>query len=164
MIKGMNHVGISVRDLDRSLAFYRDVLGMEVVIAAAFGGEKYEKVLDLQGTRGRAALLRLKGTEMRVELFEFDRPTPKAADPVRPVCDHGITHFALAVEDIHGEYRRLQAAGVVFHCPPVMFSPSAWATYARDPDGNVFELLEQADESAALSESSAGPSPPRLAE
>lgn len=145
MIKGMNHVGISVSNLDRSLAFYRDVLGMEVVIAAPFGGEKYEKVLDLEGTRGRAALLQLKGTEMRVELFEFDSPTPRPVDPVRPVCDHGITHFALSVEDIHSEYRRLLAAGVPFHCPPVMFSPIAWATYARDPDGNVFELLERSD-------------------
>lgn len=145
MIKGMNHVGISVANLDRSLAFYRDVLGMEVVIAAPFAGENYEKVLALAVTRGRAALLQLKGTDMRVELFEFDSPTPKQADPVRPVCDHGITHFALAVEDIHSEYRRLQAAGVSFHCPPVMFSATAWATYARDPDGNVFELLERSD-------------------
>jgi catechol 2,3-dioxygenase-like lactoylglutathione lyase family enzyme len=141
MITGMNHVGVSVADLDRSIAFYRDVLGMSVVVTGNFGDERYERVLGLKQTRGRAALMRLGN--FQIELFEFAHPVPRAGDPNRPVCDHGITHFCLQVTDIHSEYERMKAAGVAFHCPPEEFSGEAFATYGRDPDGNVFELLEK---------------------
>lgn len=140
MIKGLNHVGLSVANLDRAIEFYRDLLGMQVVAQRSFEGEKYEAILGLKGARGRVALLR--GAGMEVELFEFDSPRPRRGDRNRPVCDHGITHFCVQVADIDEEYARLKAAGVAFHCPPLRFSASAAATYGRDPDGNVFELLE----------------------
>lgn len=144
MITGMNHVGVSVSNLDRSVEFYRDVLGMSLVVAGQVGGESYERVFGLKGARARGALLRLGN--FQIELFEFAEPVPHPVDPNRPVCDHGITHFCLDVSDIHGEYRRLAAAGVRFHCPPEEFSGEAYATYARDPDGNVFELRQRIEQ------------------
>lgn len=138
MITGMNHVGVSVSNLERSIGFYRDLLGMEVVGRTTFEGERYELILGLRGARGKVALVRLGN--LRLELFEFESPRPKPAEPNRPVCDHGITHFCLQVTDIQSEYVRLKAAGVPFHCPPQV--GTAIATYGRDPDGNVFELLE----------------------
>lgn len=144
MIKGMNHVGISVASLDRSIAFYRDLLGMEVLIQAPFSGEQYETILALERAAGKVAALKLKGGDLLIELFEFEYPAPKHADSARPVCDHGITHFCIEVTDIEGEYSRLKAAGVAFHCAPVKFARSGnKATYGRDPDGNVFEMLEK---------------------
>jgi catechol 2,3-dioxygenase-like lactoylglutathione lyase family enzyme len=138
VIKAINHVGISVANFDRALQFYRDVIGMETVVDKSFSGEMYEAILGLKGARGRVAALRLG--EQYIELFEFLQPQPKTAPSDRAVCDHGITHFCLGVEDIYGEYERLKAAGVVFHCPP-QHSGKAIATYGRDPEGNVFELL-----------------------
>jgi catechol 2,3-dioxygenase-like lactoylglutathione lyase family enzyme len=114
---------------------------MELLVEAPFGGDKYETILGLRGAQGKVALLRLG--DFQVELFEFASPQPRSADPGRPVCDHGITHFCLRVTDIHVEYARLKAAGVTFHCPPQDFA-GALATYGRDPDGNVFELFEAA--------------------
>ena len=58
------------------------------------------------------------------------------------MCDHGITHLCLQVEDIDGEYERLKAAGMTFHCAPQKAGKGLRATYGRDPDGNVVELLE----------------------
>jgi catechol 2,3-dioxygenase-like lactoylglutathione lyase family enzyme len=140
MIKGLNHVGISVEDLERSVVFYRDLLGMQVVVRTTFEGEHYERILQLKGAKGSVALLRREN--FQVELFEFAEPTPRRAAPTYPVCDHRITHFCLEVSDLDGEYARLKAAGVSFHCPPLQFFGGAKATYGRDPDGNVFELLE----------------------
>jgi len=148
MIKGMNHVGVSVASLERAIAFYRDVMGMACVAQETFGGEKYEAILGLKDVRGKVALVRL-GT-LQIELFEFEHPQPKAANPQRPVCDHGITHFCLQVEDIHSEYARLQTSGVIFHCPPQDFFGNAVATYGRDPDGNVFELLQLSAEKGPM--------------
>lgn len=140
MIKSMNHVGISVSNLDRSIGFYRDLLGMQIVIQKTFEGSQYEMILGLKAARGKVALLRLG--ELQIELFEFDYPSPKPSDPQRPVCNHGITHFCLEVTDIHSEYARLKNAGITFHCPPMEFFGVAVATYGRDPDGNAFELLQ----------------------
>jgi len=140
MIKGLEHVGISVANLERSIQFYRDLLGMHVVEQDGFQGELYERILALSGAKGKVALL--KTTNMQIELFEFERPQPKPGDPERPVCDQGITHFCIEVTDIDAVYARLKAAGVPFHCPPLRFPGEAAATYGRDPDGNVFELLQ----------------------
>jgi catechol 2,3-dioxygenase-like lactoylglutathione lyase family enzyme len=140
MIKTLIHVGISVVNLERSVAFYREVLRMEVVERAEFEGTLYERILALKETRGKVVLLRYRSLEL--ELFEFIRPPPKPADPDRHVCDHGITHFSVEVSDIEAEYKRMKAAGVVFHCPPLAFAENVKATYARDPDGNVFELVD----------------------
>ena len=140
MIKGINHIGISVSNLDRSIEFYRELLGLEVAVRRVFEGAQYERLLALRGTRGTVALL--KSHNAQIELFEFTNPSPKPGDPNRPVCDHGITHICVEVTDIEGEYERLKAAGVTFHCNPLDFSGVAKAIYGRDPDGNVFELLE----------------------
>lgn len=141
MIKSFNHVGISVVSLERAIAFYRDLLGMDVVVETTFGGEKYSAILGLTQAAGKVALLRSASTQL--ELFEFSSPKPASMRVDRPVCDHGITHFCIEVADLESAYEKLSRAGVVFHCPPLTFSETTKATYARDPDGNVFELLEK---------------------
>jgi catechol 2,3-dioxygenase-like lactoylglutathione lyase family enzyme len=139
MITGFNHVGISVANLERSIGFYRDLLGMQLIQEVSFEGTKYESILRLKGAKGRIAILRTGNLEL--EFFEFEAPAARPADPNRPVCDRGITHFAVTVADLAGLHARLQAAGVVFHCPPIDFG-CAVATYLRDPDGNVIEMLQ----------------------
>ena len=114
---------------------------MEVVVETTFEGERYAAILGLDGASGKVAFLKSGSTQL--ELFEFSSPRPAFAPPNRPVCDHGISHFCIEVTDIARAYERLSGAGVVFHCPPLAFSEGTRATYARDPDGNVFELLEE---------------------
>jgi len=141
MINGMHHVGISVTDLDRAVDFYTNCLGMDVVASAfPFGGPLYERVMALENTKGRMCVVR-KGTLM-LELFEFAHPSPARKDPNYSVGDRGISHFGIEVTDIEAMYERLVAKGVRFHCPVVTFPGGVKATYARDQDGNVFELLE----------------------
>lgn len=139
-----NHIGISVSSLQRSISFYVRGLGMEVVRQGRFEGERFETILGLRGARGNAAMLR--SDSVRLELFEFEHPTPQPARTDRPVCDHGITHFCIEVDDIETAYKRLLDAGATFHCPPLLFSGVTLATYGRDPDGNVFELLQERPE------------------
>jgi catechol 2,3-dioxygenase-like lactoylglutathione lyase family enzyme len=144
MINGLSHVGISVTHLERSIAFYQEGFGLTLVSQGTFEPGKfegkYEAILGLKGAKGRVATL--KGNRVEIELFEFSYPVPKPTDCNRPVCDHGITHFCVDVKDIDSEYERLAAIGASFHCPPQKIVGVAAATYGRDPDGNVFELLE----------------------
>lgn len=142
MITGINHVAISTRDLDTSISFYRDLMGMDLVSSSAFEGELFDNIMGLKNARGRSAMLKIGHSQL--ELFEFAHPQAKGSNPDRPVCDHGITHFCFDVTDIDAEYERLTLAGVPFHCPP-QDAGFAKATYGRDPDGNVFELFELKD-------------------
>lgn len=135
-----SHVGISVSNIERSIAFYRDMFGMEPLMdIMPFGGEQFEAIMDIPGVSGRMCMIGKGSTNL--ELFEFDGAKPM--DPEYPVSDHGISHFGIFVDDIAATYDKLQAAGVRIHTPVITFmGGSMKATYCRDPDGNVFEVLE----------------------
>ena len=141
MIRGIHHTAISTHDLERSLDFYRHLLGFEPVLDWSWprGTKAMDATHRLEGTSGRVVLLRA-GNAM-LELFEYASPAPRRADPGRRLCDHGLTHLCLDVDDLDAEYARLRAAGVEFHAEPVDYG-TVKCTYARDPDGNVIELQE----------------------
>ena len=141
MIRGIHHTAISTVDLERSLAFYRDLLGFEPVLDFSWpeGTANMNATHRLKQTAGRVVLL--KAGNAMIELFQYATPAPRPADAERRLCDHGITHFCIDVDDIDAEYARLSAGGMEFHCPPVDYG-TVKTTYGRDPDGNVIELQE----------------------
>lgn len=152
MIRGVHHTAISTPDLDRALAFYRDLLGFRVIFEFAWpvGTDAADRITGLEGSSARAAML--QAGNAHIELFQYRSPQPHPGDPRRPVSDHGITHICLDVTDLDAEYERLAAAGMVFHCPPQSLGTDVKTTYGRDPDGNVIELQEilNPDSSIAL--------------
>ena len=141
-INGIHHTAISTRDADRLLAFYRDLLGLEVVFEQSWpaGTAQADAITGLSGSAARQILLRCGNAYL--ELFEFGAPEARPGDPDRPVCDHGITHVCFDVDDLDADYARLCAAGVRFHCEPQDLAFGVRTTYGRDPDGNVVELQE----------------------
>jgi catechol 2,3-dioxygenase-like lactoylglutathione lyase family enzyme len=138
-----SHVGISVVDIDRSIAFYHDLLGMEKLCEVfPFGGDKFEAVMDIPGVQGRMCMI--GGGTLRLELFEFAEAAAK--NPNHPVSDIGYSHFGIEVEDIAETYEKLREAGVRIHCPVLTFAGGGMqAAYCRDPDGNVFEIMQPGD-------------------
>lgn len=142
MIRGFHHASITTRDIGRLTEFYRDLLGFEVVLETAWDGGNpgADAIYGLSDTAVRMVMLRTANAAL--ELFEFVRPQGRASDPDRPVSDAGITHICLAVTDIETEYARLSAAGMRFNCPPQHAAGLCKATYGRDPDGNIVELME----------------------
>lgn len=141
LLKGISHVGISVENMDRSVHFYRDLIGLKLLggKTGRFKGELYDTIFQLKNSQGRIAML--ENGSMRIELFEFENPRGNKSDQRIPVNYNRINHICFEVVDIQQEYERLEAAGVYFHCPP-QDAGFAKATYGRDPDGNVFELIE----------------------
>ncbi|MBV8665768.1 MAG: VOC family protein [Burkholderiaceae bacterium] len=145
MILGVNHIALSVPDLNKALAFYCDLLGFErgklnSWEAGTTSSATAEKILAVSGTA--ADVMHVRGPNLLIELFQFRGGNPQLQDPARPVVDHGITHFCLSVSDLDKEYARLYAAGVKFHGPPTAIAPGLRTCYLRDPFGNVLELEE----------------------
>jgi glyoxylase I family protein len=142
MINGLHHVAIATNDADGMLEFYRDLLGLEVVVDYTWepGNEVADRITALADSSARHIMLR-KGNAY-FEIFQYLSPRPTAGDHDRRVCDPGITHLCLDVTDVDGEYERLLAAGMTFHCPPQDAGAGIRTTYGRDPDGNVIELQQ----------------------
>jgi catechol 2,3-dioxygenase-like lactoylglutathione lyase family enzyme len=151
MINGLHHTALSVKDMDTSLAFYRDLLGLEVMFDTSWeaGREIADTILRLRDSAARQTMLKLGNAYL--ELFEFHSPAPAPQDIDRPVCDRGITHICMDVTDVDAEYTRLTAAGMEFHCEPQNLGKTVRTTYGRDPDGNVLELQEILDNKSDIS-------------
>ena len=147
MINGVHHVSIATTDLERILAFYRDLLGLEVqeTMEADSTDEAFQKVVDMRNASFRAAWLR--AGNVQIEFFHYLNPVGRPVEPA-PSCDAGIRHICFDVTDLQSEYRRLKAAGIAFLSEPqYMKAALVWTCYAHDPDGNVVELQEILDDS-----------------
>ncbi len=141
----LHHVGLQVADLDRSLAFYRDLLGLRVTDEGEGGGPDTDELVGARDVRFRFAELAL-GAGQLLELIEFLGPaalppTPETTEPPARV------HVGFVVDDIDETYRRLQSAGVPTRSAPVELQEgAAWrgarALYTADPDGHTIELLQ----------------------
>ena len=143
-VVGAHHTSFTVADLGRSLEFFRDRLGLEVVVTRAIGDEYFARIVGLPGCRVKAALLRVPGSAHHVELFEYLAP-PGQPCRLRP-CDPGSAHLALLVDDLPALCARLSAEGVAFVSEPVRIDagPNAggFGVYLRDPGGILIELFQ----------------------
>ena len=142
MITGIHHTSITTPDLDRLVRFYVEALGFEEVSRSSWekGNPTADAIYGLEDTAVKMAML--KTSNSYLELFQFIAPIGADPDPQRPICNAGVTHICVMVEDIWAEYERLVAAGMRFHCPPQDAGSIGFATYGRDPDGNIVELMQ----------------------
>ncbi|MEQ1950152.1 VOC family protein [Mesorhizobium yinganensis] len=141
-----HHTGFTVTSLERSIAFYRDLLGLELVFKwnpkAAYIGELvgYPDV-DLHG-----AILRVPGTETFLELLEYRNVPQDRVDMANANIGNG--HIAFTVDDLETFHKRLAEAGVKSVSPPVTptIGPNKGgrAVYLIDPDGFRVELIQTA--------------------
>jgi catechol 2,3-dioxygenase-like lactoylglutathione lyase family enzyme len=145
MIRGIHHVAINTPDLDRLSAFYRDVVGFEVVESTRFEWADSPELDTIVGIKGSAAkVVMLKAANAYIEMFEYQQPKARHPDRLNP-SDHGYTHICLDVVDVQAEYERLSKNGMTFHAPPTSVEGGRIKTvYGRDPDGNLIELQELA--------------------
>jgi lactoylglutathione lyase len=143
-VVGAWHTGFQVADLDRSLAFYRDLLGLEEiwrrVVTDAYIGE----LVGYPGVELHQALLRIPGTEHCLELLDY-RNVERAPIDTR-TANPGTAHICLVVESLAGLYARLLDAGVTFISPPIVptIGPNKGrlVAYMSDWDGIRVELLQ----------------------
>lgn len=132
-----HHVGVTVRDLDGAVAFYRDELGLDPVTRFRVEGEAFETAVGVDGATGRFAHLDAGG--VRVELVEYDPEGPDATGGAinRP----GATHVGFAVDDVDDIYEGL-SDGVETVSPPRTTATGTRILFLRDPEGNLLELLD----------------------
>jgi catechol 2,3-dioxygenase-like lactoylglutathione lyase family enzyme len=144
----VDSVGITVRDLDRAVAFYTDVLSFRRIAEWEVADDRHERLYGVFGARVRIARLAL-GEEF-VELMEFVAPRNGRAAPADSRSnDRWFQHIAIIVDDMDRAYAHLREHGVEHASTGPQRLPD-WnvaaggieAFYFRDPDGNHLEVLE----------------------
>ena len=146
MISGIHHVAISSPDIENLEKFYCEQFGFRRVSSFDWKDNDQDAALILQVKRssGKAVIIKLGG--IALELLEFHEPESRRKSEDWSVVDHGLTHMCFEVDDCQAEYSRLKAAGMEFHCVPQDDPDGGSYVYGRDPDGNVVEMWQLADQ------------------
>jgi glyoxylase I family protein len=118
LIKGIHHTSRAVSDMDQSLAFYRGLLGMKVVLDTEMEGEMLSREVALENARLRLVELAPDDESFYLELLEYHSPRGKPYPADATCADVGADHVALTVESIEDVHRRLTEQGVRFTCEP----------------------------------------------
>ena len=140
MIKDVRHVGIMVSDMEKSLKFYRDLLGLKVKSLVDEEGEFLDNMLAHENVKNKVAKLVTEQGNTLVELID-SRSYGNKKD--RDFFTIGASHFAFTVDDLEKTYDYLVKNGVKFTAPPQQ-TPDGFAkvTFCEDPDGTPIELVE----------------------
>jgi len=150
-IVSADHTGITVSNLERSLAFWRDVLGFELSHTAHQTGELAEEITGVEGAEIKLAVLRPPGGH-KIELLQYLAPADRERASLRP-CDVGSVHVALLVHDLDAVLERIAASDWKAAGKPrtLQSGPNAnkRVVYVRDPDGTTIELMQIAKQSSS---------------
>ena len=146
VVKSVDAVSVTVADIDRSLAFYRDVLGFAVVSDAETAGDAVEHLYGVFGARVRVLTLKLGDESLRLEQFIAPRGRPMPSD--LQSNDVSFQHVAIIVSDMDRAYAWLRDHKVEHASTGPQLLPQ-WnaaaagiaAFYFRDPDGHNLEVL-----------------------
>ena len=149
------HFSFTVSDIERSIAFYRDTLGLKLVHRMVHDQAYTSSQIGFSNAYLKVALFTLSEMPQGqspsghfLELIEYVRPRGEPTDTTtnRP----GAAHLALQVDDLHAEFERLKALGVPFKSEaPVRITAGrhtgGWTCYFLDPDGIPLEMVQLPD-------------------
>jgi lactoylglutathione lyase len=153
------HTGITVADLDRSLAFWNGALGLDVLFRVEAHGAFAATATGVPGADLRVAML--GGHGHTIELIEYVGPPERHVVKPRP-CDVGSWHLAFMVDDLDQVLSVLASHGFRAVGPPAVIEsgPRAGglAVYTHDPDGTTVELIQPPKPPVPMEPSAAGSS------
>lgn len=140
---GFHHCGLHVQDLERSMRFYRDLLGFEVVWERVNREAYVREIVGYPEVELHQAMVRCPGSDFCIELMDYRGVAREPVDTSPP--NPGTAHTCVFVRNLRDLYDRLVAAGTGAVSPPVAVTSGPnqgrLAVYMIDPDGFRLELV-----------------------
>lgn len=138
----IGHLGICVSDLERSLPFYRDLLGFRPMSHVNVQGAEADRLLRLEGVDQRTVFLERDG--LRLALFAYRSPAPTGDGGPRPMNQLGMAALMMRVDDLDASLVAFRAAGVRILEETYTAHPGfrSKLVFLCDPDGTLIELVE----------------------
>jgi len=138
-----NHTSFTVSSLDRTIGFFRDCLGFQLLNRAPRDPAIVSRITGVDGADMEIAFLR--GPGCTVELIEYKAPASRGRVEARP-CDTGFAHMAFDVDDVDAAIAAAKKHRVEPIAPPVPINDGPnkgrRVVYLRDPDGVTIEFIE----------------------
>ena len=139
-----DHTGITVSNLERSLAFWQNVLGFEFSHRAHQTAEMAREITGVADAEIKLAVVKAPGGH-KIELLEYLAPPDRKHVDLRP-CDVGHVHIAFTVDNLDAVLSTIAASGWKAAGQPqtLQSGPNAGkrVIYVRDPDGTTIEFME----------------------
>ena len=149
MIKAIWHFSFTVSNLERSITFYRDILGMELVHVQEQSNPYTRKLVGYPDAHLRVAQLKTPADTCSpsthvLELVEYVAPEGVKIDT--STCNVGTAHLAFVVDDIFAAYETWRQKGVRFKSAPVAIeegiNKGGYTVYFLDPDDITLEIVQ----------------------
>lgn len=148
MIKNFAHIGVTVKDLEKSIEFYRDALELEFIGRTHMEGETTDKLFDAKDLYVSLAYFKPKDSVgPTLELIKYESLEVEVDKP--SLFKTSISEICFGVDDIDKFYNRLVEHGVKTISEPQEFDMTedgfgrSKAIYFYDPDGNILEAIEE---------------------
>jgi catechol 2,3-dioxygenase-like lactoylglutathione lyase family enzyme len=151
MLYGLWHFSFTVADIERSISFYRDLLGLTLVHTQEQANAYTSKLVGYPEAHLKVAQFAIPGQPRAasthdLELVEYVYPRGVRGDI--NICNPGAGHLALCVDDIQARYDRFVAQGVHFISTPTAITAGinqgGFTCYFHDPDRIVLEMVQPA--------------------
>ena len=143
MMKGIRHTGIVVKDLNKALHFYQDLLGLKIVKDKVETGPYIDKILSLENAKVRTIKMAAENGDL-IELLYFQSHLPDSRKE-KKAFDIGFSNIAFTVNNVEEIYKKLQEQEkeIKFNSSPQR-SPKGYAkvVFCKDPEGNLIEFTE----------------------
>ena len=141
-IMRFDHVGVTVRDLDKVTAFFVG-LGLEIEGRTSVEGEFIDTVIAIPGSRTEIVMLRTPDGGTGVELSSFVRPDPVPGSPAAMANELGLRSLAFEVDDLQAHVDRLAAEGYGLVGGIGQYEDVWRMAYVRGPEGIIVALAER---------------------
>jgi glyoxylase I family protein len=142
-----DHTGITVSNLERSLAFWRDVLGFQLSHRTHQTGELASEITGVAGAEIKLAVVKAPGGH-KIELLEYLAPPDRKQHVDLRPCDVGAVHVALTVDNLDAVLHTIAASDwkAAGKAQTLKSGPNAGrrVVYVRDPDGTTIEFMQLA--------------------
>jgi len=142
MIKKIDHINIVVSNLEKSTAFFVDLLGFKINNKGHLAGEWIDRVVGLNSVDADYVQLILPEAQTRLELIKYHHPESDRSKNIAKSNQIGFRHMALEVTDIEQVYHNLQQAGVKILSELQTYNGSKKLCYFLGPDNIILELAE----------------------
>lgn len=147
MIKNIRHAGIVVFDLDATLVFYEEYLGMKITANDILDKKMTTKLLGISTSLHYIKLVSNDDTGCLIELYYFTDEMLRALYLAVAQLVHTFNHIAVTVENVDAVYLKLDVAGIKCLSTPITSTDKKHKLFfARDPSNNLLEIVERIKE------------------
>ncbi|KFM22142.1 Metallothiol transferase FosB protein [Marine Group I thaumarchaeote SCGC AAA799-B03] len=144
-MNNIRHVGLVVSDIQRSLEFYQNLLGLKIKGQTDEKGNFISTILNHQDIQVKTVKLSADDNATRLELLEFKNVSQNFVHKTT-LFNSGFTHISLTVSNLDDLYVRLKNSDVEFVSAPQLSENKALkVVFCKDFEGNYLELIEELD-------------------